>query len=255
MSLVMIMGVAALKILPSLSIWQRTGLETHYRLQQSMEIRSSKWKKEEEQVSFLTLSNQEEDNYDVLWPFSSTYTRKPTRRRRIFGSQRNKNATNPYGDRGLDKFEALLADLDQKTQKILTGIGSDQYVSMVKSIYRSSNEIEPIVIKLQDQTKHHNMSSLSTPEYLDHEKDVSFIKRINNRCNEAKEVNTKVVDEPTQKIRSDQCKRKIVEWWKPRYHFALFVILILLLFSGRSFAISIGCMSWTKVGSLDVPKS
>ncbi|KAI3761120.1 hypothetical protein L1987_51528 [Smallanthus sonchifolius] len=181
-------------------------------------------------------SQEEDNNYDVLWPFSSTSTRKSTRRRRIFGSQSNKNATNPYADRGLDKFEALLADLDQKRHKILTEIGADQDVSMVKFIYKSSNEIEPIVIKLQDQTKHHNMSLLSSPEYLDHQKDVSFIKRINNRGNEAEKVNMKqVVDDTTQK-----------EWWKPRYYFVLFVILILvlLMFSGRSFAILCVSIGW-----------
>ncbi|KAI3785408.1 hypothetical protein L1987_44526 [Smallanthus sonchifolius] len=190
-------------------------------------------------MSFIcgSFRSPEEDDYDVLWPFPSTSPRKPTRRRQIFGSRRDKNATNPYSDRGLDKFEALLADLDQKRQKILTQKGAED-VSMVKFIYRGSNEVQPIVVKLRDQRKHNNMSPLSTRE-SDHRKDVAF--------NEPKEEITKPsVDEPAEKIRFDQCKRKFAGWWKPWYYLPLFVILILvfLMFSGRSFTILCTSICW-----------
>ncbi|KAF5780489.1 hypothetical protein HanRHA438_Chr11g0486001 [Helianthus annuus] len=183
--------------------------------------------------------SQEEDNYDVVWPFSSPSTRKSTRRRHIFGNRRNKIATNPYANCGLDKYEALLAELDQKRQKFLAQKRYED-VSMVKFIYNSTNELEPVVIKLQDEHRiiHHNTSSLSTPE-VDHKKDVSFSK--------AEEDNTKpVVHDHTEKFKLDQSKRKIVEWWKPCYYFPLFVILILvlLMFSGRSFAILCTSIGW-----------
>ncbi|KAI3726611.1 hypothetical protein L1987_66409 [Smallanthus sonchifolius] len=177
---------------------------------------------------------QEEDDYDVLWPFPSP--RKPTRsRRQIFGSRRkDKTATNPYSDRGIDKFEALLADLDKKRQKILTQKGAED-VSMVKFIYRGSNEAQPIVVKLR---KYDNISSLSTRE-SDHQTDVAF--------NEPEEVITKPsVDEPDENIRFDQCKRKFAGWWKPSYYLPLFVmlILVLLMFSGRSFTILCTSVGW-----------
>ncbi|XP_076919489.1 uncharacterized protein LOC143580301 [Bidens hawaiensis] len=175
----------------------------------------------------------------------STSPRKPTRRRHIFGSRSHKKATNPYSDCGLDKFEALVADLDQKRHKILAQKGCED-VSMVKFIYRSSsNKIEPIVIKLLDNRIDHNTSLLHTPE-VDHLMKLSTIKQ-NNDGNVAKEDNTTpVVNDPTKKTRSDQCKRKIGEWRKSCYYFALLVILILvpLMFSGRSLAIICTSICW-----------
>ncbi|XP_076888980.1 uncharacterized protein LOC143539587 [Bidens hawaiensis] len=175
----------------------------------------------------------------------STSPRKPTRRRHIFGSRSRKNATNAYSDCGLDKFEALVADLDEKRHKILAQKGCED-VSLVKFIYRSSsNEIEPIVIKLLDHRKHHNTSLLHTPK-VDHLMKLSTIKQ-NNDGNEAKEDNTApLVNDPRKKIRSDQCKRKIGEWRKSCYYFALFVImiLVLLMFSGRSLVILCTSIGW-----------
>ncbi|KAF5792219.1 hypothetical protein HanRHA438_Chr09g0415471 [Helianthus annuus] len=177
-------------------------------------------------------SQQEEDDYDVLWPSTP---KKPTRRRQIFGSRRGKNATNPYSDRGLDKFEALLADLDKKRQKILTQKGAED-VSMVKFIFSGPNEVQPIVVKFRDQRKHDDMSLPSTKE-LDLPKNDAFVKA-KSGGNEAEEDYTK----PSV----DQCKRKFGEWWKPSYYLPLFVILILvfLMFFGRSFTILCTSIGW-----------
>ncbi|KAL8230974.1 hypothetical protein R6Q57_000752 [Mikania cordata] len=188
-------------------------------------------------------SQEEEDDYDVLWPFSP---RKPTKRRKIFGSRRDKTATNPYSDRGLDKFEALLAELDQKRQKILTQKGSED-VSMVKFIYKGQNEIQPIVVKLRDQRKHDIMSSLSTREFDHDQKDVAFVKGKNNTVNEADEEFMKPsVDDLAEKIRFEQFVRNFAGWWKPGHYLPLFVILILmcLMFFGRSFAILCTSLGW-----------
>ncbi|KAM0032631.1 hypothetical protein Hdeb2414_s0016g00477141 [Helianthus debilis subsp. tardiflorus] len=176
-------------------------------------------------------SQQEEDDYDVLWPSP----KKPTRRRQIFGSRRDKNTTNPYSDRGLDKFEALLADLDKKRQTILTQKGAED-VSMVKFIFSGTNEVQPIVVKFRDQRKHDDMSLPSTKE-LDLPKNLAFIET-KSGGNEAEQDNTK----PSV----DQCKRKFGEWWKPSYYLPLFVILILvfLMFFGRSFTILCTSIGW-----------
>ncbi|KAK9066787.1 hypothetical protein SSX86_014110 [Deinandra increscens subsp. villosa] len=193
-------------------------------------------------MSFIcgSFRSQDEDNYDVIWPFSSTSPRKPTRKRKLFGSRRdNKTATNPYSDRGLDKFEALLADLDQRRQKIFTQKGSED-VSMVKFIYRGPNEVQPIVVKLRDQRKQlDNMSVLNTRE-PDHQKDTK-----------------PVVDKPAEKIWIDQCckehKRRFADWWNPSYYLPLFVIMILvfLMFFGRSVAILCISTCWYLVPNVN----
>ncbi|XP_076889646.1 uncharacterized protein LOC143540486 [Bidens hawaiensis] len=179
--------------------------------------------------------SQEEDDYDVLWPFPSNSPTKPTRRRNIFGSRRDKSAANPYSDRGLDKFEALLVDLDKKRQEILTQKGSED-VSMVKFISTDQNEVQPIIIKLRDRIKHDSTSLLSSPEPLDL-KHVAFVK----------ETEEDIKKKPlVDMIKLDQCKREFGEWWKPSYYLPLFVIsiLVLLMFSGRSFAILCISIGW-----------
>lgn len=189
-------------------------------------------------MSFIcgSFHSQEQDDYDVLWPFPSNSPRKPTRRRNIFGSRRDKSVTNPYSDRGLDKFEALLADLDKKRQEIFTQKGSED-VSTVKFIFTDQNEVQPIIIKLRDRIKHDNTSLLSSPEPLDL-KDVAFVKETEEDIDKKP-----LVD---HMIKLDQCKRKFGEWWKPSYYLALFVILILvlLMFSGRSFATFCTSIGW-----------
>ncbi|KAI3758765.1 hypothetical protein L6452_06337 [Arctium lappa] len=197
-------------------------------------------------------SQGEEDDYEVLWPFPSTSPKKTLKRRHIFGNRSSKNATNPYADRGLDKFEALLADLDHKRQKILTQKGSED-VSMVKFVYRSPNEeVKPIIIKLRHQRKHHKTSLLQTPESEQHQKEEIALfpdKNGDNEIQEGKRAKPASVDNyesKMKKIKCDEWGRMVREWWKPSCYLPLFVmlILVLLMFSGRSFAILCISLGW-----------
>ncbi|KAK1433414.1 hypothetical protein QVD17_10324 [Tagetes erecta] len=193
-------------------------------------------------MSFIcgSFRTQDDDDYDVLWPCPTDSPRKISKKRQFFSNRRDKNTTNPYSDRGLDKFEALLADLDKQRQKIFTQKGSED-VSMVKFIYKSQNEIQPIVVKLRDQRKQSN-------NIVDHHDKVIDFK-------EPEETNTKPISldrKPDEKkvCDVDQCKRKLfAELWKPSYYLPLFVmlILVLLMFSGRSFAILCTSIGWYMV--------
>nr|XP_043618549.1 uncharacterized protein LOC122590287 [Erigeron canadensis] len=191
--------------------------------------------------------SQKEDDLDVLWPCPTTSPRKPTRKKCIFGSRRRqrstKTTTNPYSNRGLDKFEALLAELDLKRQNIFIQKGSED-VSMVKFIYESKNEVKPIIVRLRDQRKHDYSSSTDSVTDFEYHKDVGFVKEIE----EALETKPSI-DECIKKIRFDEWNRKIGEWWKPSYSLPLFVIiiLVLLLFFGRSFAILCTSIGWYMV--------
>ncbi|PWA70456.1 hypothetical protein CTI12_AA288650 [Artemisia annua] len=193
-------------------------------------------------------SEGKEDDYDVLCPYKSP--RKSTRRVRVFGSGRSKNTTNPYAGRGLDKFEALLADLDQQRQKILKETGSED-VSMVKFIYTSSNEVKPIVVKIRDQSKRDSTSSFESTPRKAHKEDVTFVESANkdSDCEEGKMIKPSVNESKNNKIVFYQWRRKLEEWWKPSYYFPLFVILILvlLIFFGRSFTILCISTGWYTV--------
>ncbi|VFQ86816.1 unnamed protein product [Cuscuta campestris] len=62
------------------------------------------------------------------------------------GSSKKAAFNNPYADRGLDKFSALLADIEAMKQKIYTQRDSDQ-ISFVRFAFSNSNHVKPIVVK------------------------------------------------------------------------------------------------------------
>ncbi|KAL4583374.1 hypothetical protein LXL04_007945 [Taraxacum kok-saghyz] len=195
-----------------------------------------------------SVNSQEEDDYDVLWPYPSTSPRKPTR------SRRTKNIINRYSDRGLDKFEALLADLDHRRQKIFTQKGSED-VSMVKFVYRSPDDVKPIVVKLRDHRKHQNTSSLQTTPELEHQKDVAFVEGNDGDDFEKGKRLKPLMGESKKKFRFNQWRRKLGEDWKPSYYIPLFVMLVLVLltFTGRCFAILCTSLGWYFVPIINDP--
>lgn len=188
---------------------------------------------------------KQEDDFEAFWSLPSSPQRKVTRRRNSFCSKSNKDSKNPYSDRGLDKFEALLADLEGKRQKIYTQKGSED-ISLVRFVYSNSNHVKPIVVKIKDhkkQEKDHNLKleNTKTP-VLSPEHPVA---------DENKK--TVVVESPKPSISFGQLRRKFGEWWRPWYSLPLFVILILLflVFFGRSFAILCTSLGWYLVPSIN----
>ncbi|XP_076902910.1 uncharacterized protein LOC143557811 [Bidens hawaiensis] len=187
-------------------------------------------------MSFICRSGIQEDlSFDDLCILPTTPQRKITRRRHSFCSRSNKDNTNPYSNRGLDKFEALLADLDGKRQKIYTQKGSED-ISLVRFVYTNANDVKPIVVKIKDQRKQEKdqkRTPVSTPEHPVGGGDtvVQLAKPPVVRKNG---------------VEFGQLRRKLGEWWRPWYCLPLFVILILvfLVFFGRSFAILCTSIGW-----------
>ncbi|GJW80168.1 hypothetical protein Tco_0223336 [Tanacetum coccineum] len=228
-------------------------------------------------TSFIcgSFSNQEEDDFEVLWPSPSTPSSK-SRRHRFSGRSRKENK-NPYANRGLDKFEALLADLEDKKQKIFTQKGS-HYISFVRFVYSNSNDVKPIIVRLRDPRRHdkdHNhhkqinfkdtkssplpklqASSLDHHQILEPREDV-----MNGTMIEAQKAQhaRPLINHVTNiiYIRVDQLKRslkrKFEEWWMPSYNLPLFVILVMvfLTFFGRSLAIICTSIAWYMVPTID----
>ena len=68
----------------------------------------------------------------------------------------SRNDKNPYSNRGLDKFSALLDDLDERRTKVYSQM-SPQDISFVRFAYSNNHDIVPIVVKVKnnkDQKKH-----------------------------------------------------------------------------------------------------
>ena len=64
--------------------------------------------------------------------------------------KRKVSKNNPYSARGLDKFSELLADLDEKRQKIYSQMNPHD-ISFVRFVYSNTNDdIVPVVVKVKN---------------------------------------------------------------------------------------------------------
>ncbi|CAN4095330.1 unnamed protein product [Withania somnifera] len=148
---------------------------------------------------------------------------------------RTKNTRyNPYADRGLDKFSALLANLENKKQKIYTEIGCDD-ISCIRFIFSNSNSVKPIIIKLKDKSR-----TSSSDTYFVDKRTIHEVTNIPTNKN-------------TDQERKAKCKRrkyfrnlKLVNFKKPTYYMPLAIILILVFLAiyGRCFAILCTSIGW-----------
>ncbi|XP_022768652.1 uncharacterized protein LOC111312550 [Durio zibethinus] len=196
-------------------------------------------------------NHQEEDDHE-LWSIPNSSPRKS--RRNSFSKSHYKDNKNPYSNRGLDKFSALLAELEEKRQKIYSQTDS-QDISFVRFMYKNSTDCVPIVVKLKDKkeeetkkpvvdTKDHQPGKNIDSEVLDKHPIETLI--------EGKEVIKKIsglqsVSENTEKKKkSFSWNMELHKWRRPSYYLPAFLVLILLLlvFLGRSVSILFTCVGW-----------
>lgn len=71
----------------------------------------------------------------------------PRPRRRRHGGDR---ASNPFAERGLDKFSTVRSELESRRDKILRRVGSDSGLVMVRFV-QCNGRWAPIVVKLPDE--------------------------------------------------------------------------------------------------------
>lgn len=194
-----------------------------------------------------TFHQEEEEEDDQSMSSSACSTPKKSRRN-VF----SKNKDNPYSTRGLDKFSALLADLEEKRQKIYEQTGA-QDKSFVRFVYKNSNDCVPIVIKLKDK-KDEKKTKIEDVK----EEEVPMDKFPTETCN------MEVKEEKRSKLASEKYKnnKRSFSWnnsklgrWKwdrPSYYLPVVVILILLflVLFGRSVAILCTCIVWYMVPTL-----
>ncbi|KAD4585757.1 hypothetical protein R6Q59_003024 [Mikania micrantha] len=225
-------------------------------------------------MSFIcgSFKSQEEDDFQVLWPSPSTTSRK-TRSR--FCYRKNKeDKKNPYSNCGLDKFEALLAELDDKKRTIFTQKGS-QHISFVRFVYSNSNDVRPLIVRLKDPRKHYHkdlqkqnnikvmktssipkshVSTLDHHQNSEHQEDVTNGTRIiTNKTHHAKAS----INMLSNKIWVDQwklnLKTKLEERWMPSYNIPIFLVLVMffLTFFGRSLVIICTSIAWYLVPKIN----
>ncbi|CAI9763025.1 unnamed protein product [Fraxinus pennsylvanica] len=174
------------------------------------------------------------------WSHRST----PKRSKKGTGFFRNESK-NPYADRGLDKFYALLADLDEKRQKIYTQNGSED-ISFVRFVYSNSNDVEPIVVKVKEKKQEKpNLPDVkvqqNSSEAQSDKVSVETLKAPNASDDQVSEPN------PKRKHKCLVCRN--FKWQKlrqPCYYIPMIIILILILLAvyGRYFAILCTSIGW-----------
>ncbi|CAN6682278.1 unnamed protein product [Malus baccata var. baccata] len=170
----------------------------------------------------------------------------------------SKDSKNPYSSRGLDKFSALLADLEEKRQKIYAQT-PPQDISFVRFVFKDSKEDAPpipIVIKLKDNKKEDHKEKTKTQ--LVKEKHAtrnsgSLDKFTVEPSTPTKEVAAQQPPKNDKRVRSSLNLKgmNLGMWRRPSYYLPVVVVFILVLLAvfGRSFAIL--CMS---IGWYALPK-
>uniref|UniRef100_A0A0D3C8Z7 ZCF37 n=1 Tax=Brassica oleracea var. oleracea TaxID=109376 RepID=A0A0D3C8Z7_BRAOL len=157
----------------------------------------------------------------MLSPFSS-----PKRSR--------KESKNPYSNRGLDKFSALLSELDEKRQSIYANRLDSDGPPLVRFVFKSSGECVPVMIKTKKVTK----------KKVDGQEDDLKIKT-ESKTKEAKEIK-ETESETTEKKQRCVLNENLEKISRPNRFLPVTVMLVLvfLVFFGRTVSIMCTCIVW-----------
>ncbi|KAM7279234.1 hypothetical protein ACFE04_006368 [Oxalis oulophora] len=172
---------------------------------------------------------------------SSAGSSPSTTPRKLQKNKKNKKGenNNPYATRGLDKFSALLAEIEEKKQKIYAQKNS-QDISLVRFMYSESDRCVPIVVKAKkekdDQTK---LDDIKIKRPLEENQDM-IKSAVTEENKEESTKNRFSIDQIVYKLR------------RPSYYLPVVIVFILTLLalSGRSFAILCTCIGWYVIPTL-----
>ncbi|GAA0140708.1 hypothetical protein LIER_02009 [Lithospermum erythrorhizon] len=190
--------------------------------------------------TFICGSFQNQENEDTLSPCST-----PKRSRRS-GSYKNKENKNRYSNLGLDKFNALLSELEEKKQKIYTQKGAED-IDLVQFDITSDNEIKPIVVVKVKRKRPCDASSITSSKPALNILQVSEQLKKHAENHETSSDKKLDVEEIPKKKRGYASSPFMLEKFKrPFYYLPVVVILILLFLAiyGRPFAILCTSIGW-----------
>lgn len=165
---------------------------------------------------------------------------------RIHHSNKDKN---PYSTRGLDKFSALVADLEEKRKQIYAQTGSEDD-TFVRFVYKDSNDNVPVPIVLKLKEKKQDEQKKKPHHHHNHEeKHAEGLDKMTVKPSPAKE---EAVLEQQPK------KSNMFDFWsdinfrRPSFYLPVVVVLILVLLAvfGRSVAILCTSIGWYAIPTL-----
>ncbi|CAI9757891.1 unnamed protein product [Fraxinus pennsylvanica] len=171
---------------------------------------------------------------------------KISKRNTSFGSRRKDNK-NPYANRGLEKFYALLADLDEKRQKIYTQMGFED-VSLVRFVYSNSNHVKPIVVKVKERRSQDRKANARLTKNNSEASEKSPVEMSEGLAitNEVQQVKDEQSDRRNMKCCLICGRFKLEKFRQPYYYFLVVILFILMLLAifGRPFAILCTSIGW-----------
>lgn len=200
--------------------------------------------------------NFESEEQDQEFSMSANQSPSSTpRRSRFCRSNKNSRDKNPYATRGLDKFSTLLADLEEKRQKIYAENGSDPDIAFVRFVYKNSNDLVPVVVKLRENNANAKEAktksdSIATIREDHHGKGINGSE---DKFAIETSVAVKEVKRATMRPKSnDHAKKSVARLIRPSRYLPIVVIVILVLLAvfGRSAAILFTSILWYVVPAL-----
>ncbi|XP_009351130.2 uncharacterized protein LOC103942664 [Pyrus x bretschneideri] len=206
-----------------------------------------------------TFNHQEEDDDEPMISTSPPTPRKSSRSKSagLIYRRHNKDSKNPYSDSGLDKFSALVADLEEKRKKIYAQMDPKD-ISFVRFVFKDETDTSapvPIVIK----KKHKKVGKTKTtgnPEENRSNANSVASENIDQSHIDKKDVKQKQPgsksDQESKKGSFSSSNMKSDGWRRPSYYLPVVVIfiLVLLTLSGRPFAILCTSIFWYAIPTL-----
>ena len=152
-----------------------------------------------------------------------------------------KASKNPYSNRGLDKFSKLLSELDQKRQSIYSKKLDSGGPPLVRFVFTSSGECVPVVIRssyLHKQKKTKDVAPAAA--------------EVKTVVNESKTEETKKTELEIEEKQNCVLNENLKKITRPNRFLPVTVILVLVLlvFFGRSVAIMFTCIAWYLVPTI-----
>ncbi|KAI3409053.1 uncharacterized protein J3R85_019851, partial [Psidium guajava] len=210
--------------------------------------------------SFICGTFHPEEGEDDVPPWNN-FPRSPGKSRRHSLLRRSNNnsyiskkSKNPYANRGLDKFSALVADLEEKRKEIYLQSGSRD-IAFVRFVPSSSDGFVPVVVKSKDRQHHHHQhhqnKERKKAERSEARKEIVSATHDSETMVECPE-EVKAMDEPKVELNEEAKIKKSFSWRRPSCYVPLAMIMILLLLAlfGRSFAIVCTSIGWYMVRAL-----
>ncbi|KAK7321638.1 hypothetical protein VNO77_32470 [Canavalia gladiata] len=171
--------------------------------------------------------------------------------------RKNSRNNNPYSTRGLDKFSELLADLDEKRQKIYSQMNPHD-ISFVRFVYSNTDDFVPVVVKVKNNKdqKHNKNQELRVVKAraLTHNTSESTDKSVTTDQFPAEERKKPSKREITDHKKSFSWNNYMKSWdmKKPSFYLPVVIIFILLLLTvfGKSVATICTCILWYVISTL-----